>query len=91
MLSAGDDRPIHQPVTARTAEIYWPPYLFRGARPTITKAPVAVGYSQSFLVATPDQVSGAVLIAPGAVDPRQRHGPALDQAGRDPDLRRRAS
>jgi hypothetical protein len=35
-------------------EIFSPPYLFKGARPTITSAPTSVGYGQSFLVATPD-------------------------------------
>src|SRR4029453_13457497 len=36
------------------AEIYSPPYLFRGARPRITSAPPAVGYGQNFTVQTPD-------------------------------------
>jgi hypothetical protein len=35
-------------------EIYSPPYLFRGPRPTITLAPAAVFYGQTFLVQTPD-------------------------------------
>ncbi len=30
-------------------EIYSPPYLFKGARPTITSAPTSVGYGQTFL------------------------------------------
>jgi galactose oxidase len=38
-----------------TAEIYSPPYLFHGARPTITSAPPAVAYGQSFFVGTPMQ------------------------------------
>jgi hypothetical protein len=37
-----------------TAKIYSPPYLFAGARPTITGAPAAVAYGQSFSVQTPD-------------------------------------
>ena len=36
------------------AEIFSPPYLFRGARPVITGAPDAVGYGQQFVVTTPD-------------------------------------
>jgi hypothetical protein len=36
------------------AEIYSPPYLFKGARPTITSAPTSVTYGQSFFVQTPD-------------------------------------
>ncbi|MGH8771005.1 MAG: galactose oxidase-like domain-containing protein, partial [Pyrinomonadaceae bacterium] len=35
-------------------EIYSPPYLFKGARPTITSAPQSVAYGQSFFVETPD-------------------------------------
>jgi galactose oxidase len=36
------------------AEIFSPPYLFRGARPFIAEAPAEVAYGQSFFVATPD-------------------------------------
>ena len=35
-------------------EIYSPPYLFKGTRPTITSAPPSVAYGQSFFVGTPD-------------------------------------
>jgi galactose oxidase len=35
-------------------EIFSPPYLFKGPRPTITSAPAQVGYGQSFFVETPD-------------------------------------
>jgi len=35
-------------------EIFSPPYLFKGVRPTITTAPTAVGYGQTFAVATPN-------------------------------------
>ena len=38
-------------------EIYSPPYLFQGPRPTITTAPSAVAYGQSFTVNTPDAAS----------------------------------
>jgi hypothetical protein len=40
-----------------TAEIYSPPYLFNGARPIISSAPSAVGYAQTFFVATPNATS----------------------------------
>jgi hypothetical protein len=49
LSSGGDDNP--------TTEIYSPPYLFRGPRPTITSAPGAVGYGQSFSIDTPDAAS----------------------------------
>jgi titin len=40
-----------------SAQIYYPPYLFQGQRPTIAAAPAAVGYGQSFFVQTPDAAS----------------------------------
>jgi Domain of unknown function (DUF1929)/Kelch motif/Galactose oxidase, central domain len=50
VLSAGqDDGPLEN-----YGEIFSPPYLFRGARPTITAAPTAAGYGQSLSIATPD-------------------------------------
>ena len=51
-----------------TAEFYSPPYLFKGARPTITQAPAQVSYGQNFFVATPDNatIASAVLIRTGA-------------------------
>ena len=47
-----------------SAEIFSPPYLFHGARPSITSVPGAGGYGQSFFVATPDagQVVRATLL-----------------------------
>ena len=38
----------------RTSEIYSPPYLFKGTRPTITSAPEIVAYGQTFFVQTSD-------------------------------------
>ena len=35
-------------------EIFSPPYLFNGARPTISSAPSTVSYAQQFTVSTPD-------------------------------------
>jgi hypothetical protein len=39
------------------AEIFSPPYLFKGARPTITNAPAVAQYGQGFTVQTPDAAS----------------------------------
>jgi hypothetical protein len=52
-----------------SAEFYSPPYLFKGARPTITQAPAQIHYGQSFTVATADgaSIANAVLIRTGAV------------------------
>ena len=49
-------------------EIYSPPYLFKGARPTITSAPTLVTYGSSFFVQTPDgaNLKAVNLIRPGA-------------------------
>jgi galactose oxidase len=38
----------------RNHEIFSPPYLFKGARPTITSAPAIVTWNQTFSVATPN-------------------------------------
>ncbi|WP_165419859.1 galactose oxidase-like domain-containing protein [Edaphobacter modestus] len=48
VLSAGGEQ------TGASAEIYSPPYLFKGARPTITSAPSSVKYGQTFLIGTPN-------------------------------------
>lgn len=48
VLSAGGEQ------TGASAEIYSPPYLFKGARPTITSGPSSVQYGQTFLIGTPD-------------------------------------
>jgi len=37
-----------------SAEIYSPPYLFKGTRPAITSAPSALAYNSPFSVVTPD-------------------------------------
>lgn len=62
-----------------TGEIFSPPYLFRGPRPTISAAPGSVGYGHSFVVQTPDgsNVERAVLIRPGSAT----HGVHFDQRG----------
>jgi hypothetical protein len=39
------------------AQIYSPPYLFKGARPVIDSAPESVGYGQAFTVKTKDAAS----------------------------------
>ncbi|HEV2085615.1 MAG TPA: galactose oxidase-like domain-containing protein [Gemmatimonadales bacterium] len=44
-------------VSQKTYEMYSPPYLFKGPRPTITAAPASVSYGQSFPVETPDAAS----------------------------------
>jgi galactose oxidase-like protein/glyoxal oxidase-like protein len=68
VVSAGDDGNSKSVSGAvDTAEIYEPPYLFKGARPTIGSAPASIDWGQTFGVETPDtDIDRAVLIAPGA-------------------------
>ena len=50
------------------AELFSPPYLFKGPRPTITASPSAVAYGSSFKVSTPnaDDISKVSLIRLGS-------------------------
>jgi hypothetical protein len=50
-------------------EFYSPPYLFKGARPTITSAPAALQHGQAFTVQTPDaaRIAKVSLLRFGAV------------------------
>jgi hypothetical protein len=63
VLSAGGD------FGGASAEVYSPPYLFHGSRPTITSAPTSVAYGESFFVGTPDatSISNVTLIALSSV------------------------
>lgn len=49
------------------AEIFSPPYLFKGARPTITSAPTSVAYGQQALIGTADSIARVTWIRLGAV------------------------
>lgn len=60
------DRPAGN-TNLRNVEFFSPPYLFRGVRPVISSAPERVAYGSTFLVGTPDAVTGATLIGLGAV------------------------
>jgi Galactose oxidase-like, Early set domain/Concanavalin A-like lectin/glucanases superfamily/Bacterial Ig domain/Glucodextranase, domain B/Kelch motif len=50
-------------------EIYSPPYLFKGARPVITSAPVQIGYGGTMTVQTPDasRIASVSLIKLGSM------------------------
>lgn len=52
----------------RDAEIFSPPYLFKGPRPVITSAPLAVGLGEVFEVVTPQAASilQVSLVRPGS-------------------------
>jgi hypothetical protein len=67
VLSAGEDH--GSDANQRSAEIYSPPYLFRGARPTVSTAPDSVGYGQQFTVTSADasDITRVAMMAPGSV------------------------
>ena len=52
-----------------SGEIFSPPYLFKGARPTITSAPAVVQYNSHLTVGTPDgaRIAKVSLVALGSV------------------------
>jgi hypothetical protein len=64
-----------------SAEFYSPPYLFKGARPTISQAPSQIQYGSNFFVSTPDgaTIASVALIRSGAVthffDQNERYVP----------------
>jgi hypothetical protein len=59
--------PFHYP--EHRAEIFSPPYCFRGPRPRIATAPTRAAYGESFAVGAADStaVATAVLIGPASV------------------------
>ena len=83
VMSAGDDG--YGGSANDTAEIYEPPYLFRGPRPEIQSAPATIEYGESFTVSTTTDATQAVLMAPAAVthanDMSQRNVPLTATAG----------
>jgi chitodextrinase len=76
---------VNEPTDQLSAEIYSPPYLFNGARPTISSAPGTIQYATNFTVTTPDavQIASAALVRLGAVthafDQNQRYVPLTFQ------------
>jgi hypothetical protein len=72
VLTAGKDE-VYNPdpfkYPERRIEVFSPPYLFRGPRPSITTAPAEIAYGAPFDVETLDSpsVSAAALVRPGAV------------------------
>ncbi len=77
VMSAGDDTAAGGGPYTDLAEIYSPPYLFRGPRPTIAGAPSAIGWGDGFTIRASGDAVRAVLIAPGSTthanDMNQRH------------------
>ena len=72
VMSAGDDyngpSGPNTGIQDDTAEVYEPPYLHKGPRPTITSVQEDIGFGAGFAVHTPDNdVTKATLMAPSAV------------------------
>ena len=67
VLVAGGGRNQNAP-NELSAEIYSPPYLFKGARPSITSAPASTTYGSNFSVSTPNasSIASVALMRPGA-------------------------
>jgi hypothetical protein len=66
VAGSGNDGPA---VDQTRAEIFSPPYLFRGARPTITDVPATAQYGTTIELVTPEfsSIARISLIRPGAV------------------------
>ena len=81
VLVAGGEAVRQSGSGEKNYEIFSPPYLFQGPRPTITSAPASVGYGESFNVPTPDagSISSVVFMRPSSVthnfDQNQRYVP----------------
>ena len=64
VLSAGHDNGAQQ----TTAEIYSPPYLFQGPRPTISSAPSSLSHGGQFTISTPQasSIQRVALVRPSS-------------------------
>ncbi|TMB17769.1 MAG: DUF1929 domain-containing protein [Deltaproteobacteria bacterium] len=86
VLVAGGGRDFPE-VDQPSAEIYSPPYLFKGPRPTISSAPTSIHYATAFSVTTPDgaRIAAVSLVRLGAVthafNENQRFVPVTFQSG----------
>ncbi len=71
VLVAGGGRfnGVDEPTDQLSSETYAPPYLFKGARPTISAAPATATYGGTLTVQTPDaaRITAVSLIRLGAV------------------------
>jgi len=69
VMGGGRFNGVNEPTDQLNAEIFSPPYLFKGARPIITSAPSTATYGSNISVQTPDAASiGSVsLIRLGSV------------------------
>ena len=86
--SAGDEKHPLEPgggwALTDTAEIYSPPYLFKGPRPKIVSAPSELRWGDEFgvQVGTSVPAKSAVLVAPGRHHARRRLPPSVWSSSR---------
>jgi hypothetical protein len=69
LVAGGGRSPGPDPRDQENAEIFAPPYLFKGPRPKITGAPAQLAYGQAFTVETPDasRIAKVALVGLGAM------------------------
>lgn len=70
LLAGGNwEGPEWSPLRVRTAEVFNPPYLFKGQRPLVREWPESVAYGDSFGIEarSKDGVQMVVLVRPGSV------------------------
>jgi len=69
VLSAGGTAAEGYPFDETNAQVYSPPYLFRGPRPEIRSAPERITYGETFAVepGAPGGISSVVLMRPSSV------------------------
>jgi hypothetical protein len=91
VLSAGGGQPAGNNGDSDhyTAEIYSPPYLFKGSRPTISSAPSSVSYGQVFPVSTPDAagIAKVHLISLGSATHSQNQSQRINRLSFTPGSR----
>jgi hypothetical protein len=87
VLMAGGGQLPGRATNIYSGEIYSPPYLFKGARPTISSVPSTLTYGSAFTISTPDAASiqkVALVRTPSvthAFDENQRYVPVSFTAG----------
>ena len=67
VLTGGSQQNAAGQADDANAEVFSPPYLFKGARPSITSAPTSVSYGQTALIGTSDSVAKVSWIRLSAV------------------------
>jgi hypothetical protein len=87
LVSGGGRSPGPSPLDQENAEIFAPPYLFKGPRPVITDVPVNLTRNQPFAIITPDaaRIQSVALVAVGnmthGINMNQRFLPLTFTAG----------